>query len=293
MSVSSGVHTIPRKKLPPRKIVRIALVNLILIFFSMLIAMPFFWMLTNSLKTKAEIWAKPPVLFPSVPQWQNFVDAAGDGYLMRYTFNSMFYAIVSTIIVLVNSAMFAYALTHIRMKGKTVFFTIIMVTYIMPSAVTNVPSYIILSRVKLIDSHLGLIISCSASIFSIFYFRQMFGQISSSIIESAKIDGASHTRILWSIVAPMSFSSFVTLGVFSFIGGYNAYVWPSLILKTKSKFLVSQGLQLFFVAEGAYGLKWGAIMAACTMIVVPLFILFAFCEKYIVTGISNDSAVKE
>ena len=127
----------------------------------------------------------------------------------------------------------------------------------------------------------------------IFYFRQMFGQISSSIIESAKIDGASHTRILWSIVAPMSFSSFVTLGVFSFIGGYNAYVWPSLILKTKSKFLVSQGLQLFFVAEGAYGLKWGAIMSACTMIVVPLFILFAFCEKYIVAGISNDSAVKE
>ena len=81
--------------------------------------------------------------------------------------------------------------------------------------------------------------------------------------------------------------------VFSFIGGYNSYVWPSLVLKTKSKFLVSQGLQLFFVAEGAYGLKWGAIMAACTVIVVPLFVLFAFCEKYIVAGISSDSAVKE
>lgn len=293
MSTPAEAVTYHRKKLRPGKIAGVAAVNLILIIFSIIIAMPFFWMITNSLKTKAEIWAKPPVLFPAVPQWQNFKDALGDGYLMMYTFNSLIYAVVGTIIVLINSAMFAYALTHIRMKGKTVFFTIIMVTYIMPSAVTNVPSYIILSKMKLIDTRVGLIISCSASIFSIFYFRQMFGQISPSIIESAKMDGARHFRILWSIVAPMSFSSFITLGVFSFIGGYNSYIWPSLVMKTKSKFLVSQGLQLFFVAEGAYGLKWGAIMAACTVIVVPLFILFAFCEKYIVAGISNDSAVKE
>ena len=293
MSVPAETVRVSNKKLRPGRIARLTVVNLILIIFSIIIAMPFFWMITNSLKTKAEIWAKPPVLFPAVPQWQNFGDALGDGYLLMYTLNSLIFAVVGTVIVLINSARFAYALTHIRMKGKTVFFTIIMVTYIMPSAVTNVPSYIILSKMKLIDTRVGLIISCSASIFSIFYFRQMFGQISPSIIESAKMDGARHFRILWSIVAPMSFSSFITLGVFSFIGGYNSYIWPSLVMKTKSKFLVSQGLQLFFVAEGAYGLKWGAIMAACTVIVIPLFILFAFCEKYIVAGISNDSAVKE
>ena len=140
---------------------------------------------------------------------------------------------------------------------------------------------------------MGLIVSSMASIFYIFYFRQVFGQISPAIVESAKMDGAKHFRILWSIIAPMSVSSFVTLGIFSFIGSYNSYVWPSLVIKTKSKFLVSQGLQLFFVAEGAYGMKWGAIMAACTIIVVPLMILFLFCEKYIVAGINSDSAVKE
>ena len=116
--------------------------------------------------------------------------------------------------------------------------------------------------------------------------------ISPSIVESAKIDGARHFRILWSIVAPMSVSSFVTLGVFSFIGSYNGYVWPNLVLKTKEKFLVSQGLQLFFVTEGSYGVKWGTIMASCTIIVFPLLIMFLFCEKYIVNGITSDSAVK-
>lgn len=276
-----------------RKLVGAIVRNAILIFFSLLIALPFFWMLTNSLKTKNEIWARPPVLWPAVPQWSNFSEALGDGYLMRYTFNSLFVALAITAIVLFNSAMFGYALTHVRMKGKTFFFTVIMITYIMPSAVTNIPSYVILAKLNLINTHLGLIISSMASIFSIFYFRQMFSQISPAIVESAKMDGASHMRILWQIVAPMSFSTFITLGVFSFIGSYNSYVWPSLILQSKEKYLVSQGMQLFFVAEGAYGMKWGAIMATCTVIVVPLLFLFVACEKYIVAGISNDSAVKE
>ena len=103
MSTPAEAVTYHRKKLRPGKIAGAAAVNLILIIFSIIIAMPFFWMITNSLKTKAEIWAKPPVLFPAVPQWQNFKDALGDGYLMMYTFNSLIYAVVGTIIVLINS----------------------------------------------------------------------------------------------------------------------------------------------------------------------------------------------
>lgn len=289
----SSKYVMHKKSLSAKQITREVIVNAILILFSVMIAMPFFFMLTNSLKTKEEIWAKPPVFFPAVAQWGNYADAVKDGMLFRYTANSLIYAISTTVIVLFNSAMFAYALTHVKMKGKTTFFTIIMITYIMPVAVTNVPSYIILSKMGLIDSMVGLVISASASIFSIFYFRQMFMSISPAIVESAKIDSARHFRILWSIVAPMSISSFVTLGVFSFIGSYNSFIWPSLVMKTKTNYLVSQGLQLFFSAEGAYGLKWGTIMAACTIIVLPLLILFVFCEKYIVAGITSDSAVKE
>lgn len=283
-----GAH----RRISAGKVIRSVLRNLVLSFCSFIIAFPFVWMLSNAIKTKAEIWAIPPRFLPDVAQWANFTDAIVDGSLLRYTWNSLYCAIIITAIVLINSAMFAYALTHIRMKGKNILFYAIMVTYIMPSAVTHVPDYIILSRIGLYNTHLGLIVSCAASMFNIFYFRQVFGQISPSIVESAKIDGAKHMRILWHIVAPMSFSSFVTLGIFTFIGNYNAYVWPNLILRDKKKYLVSTGLQLFFVDEGAYGLKWGAIMAACTLIVMPLFLLFVLCEKYIVAGMSSDSAVK-
>ena len=110
-SFSNGKHRIGKK-------LGTMLVNVFLTVSSLIVAMPFFWMLTNSLKTKEEIWARIPVMLPAVPQWSNFTDALGDGYLMRYTLNSFFVAVAITVIILLNSAMFAYALTHIRMKGK-------------------------------------------------------------------------------------------------------------------------------------------------------------------------------
>ena len=91
----------------------------------------------------------------------------------------------------------------------------------------------------------------------------------------------------------MSKSSFTTLGVLTFIGNYNSYMWPSLIVKDPDKYFVSMGLKAFFASDGAYGLKWGAIMAACCVIILPLMLIFFFGQKWIINGITNDSAVKE
>lgn len=267
--------------------------HLLLILSSFIIAFPFLWMLTNSVKTKEEIWQIPPRIFPAVPQWQNYTEAVVEGMFFRYMWNSSYTALVITVIVLVNSMMFAYALTHIQMKGKKALFLLIMVTYIMPATTTYVPSYVIISKMGLINTHAGLILSCCASVFNIFFFRTAFLQISPSILEAARIDGAGHWKTMWKIVAPMSASSIVTLGLLSFLGGYNSYLWPSLLLRDKTKYLISMGLQAFFTGEGAYGLKWGAIMAACCVTVFPLLLLFLIGERWILNGITNDAAVKE
>lgn len=268
------------------------MIHLVLLTVSLVIAFPFVWMVTNSLKTKDEIWATPPQLFPAKMQWVNYADALKDGLFVKYMWNSAYTALLITGIVLISSAMFAYAITNVRFRGRHALFLIVMVTYMMPSATTQIPSYVILAKMHLIDSHFGYILSMVASVFSIFYFRQMFLQISPFITEAARVDGASHFTILWRIVAPMSVSSFVTLGVLSFVGCYNAYVWPSLILKSKSNYLVSMGLNLFFSTDGAYGMKWGAIMASCCCAILPLLIIFFVGEKYIISGISGDSGVK-
>jgi multiple sugar transport system permease protein len=257
------------------------------------VVFPFFWMVTNSIKTKEEIWAVPPQLFPAVPQWNNYTDALSDGIFFRYMRNSIYVSAILTAIVLFNSAMFAYAITQIRFRGRRALFLLIMMTYIMPSASTYVPCYVILARLNLIDTHLGYVVSCAASIFNIFFFRQTFLQINRSVIEAARMDGAGHWAILWKIMAPMSASAFAALGILSFIDNYNSYLWPSLIIKTRAKYFVSLGLRAFFSGQGAYGIKWGAIMAACCVVILPLFLIFAIGERWIVLGITSDSAIKE
>jgi multiple sugar transport system permease protein len=258
----------------------------------MAVVFPFFWMITNSIKTKDEIWAVPPRMFPAVPQWANYADALSDGIFFHYMRNSIYVSAILTAVVLFNSAMFAYAITQIRFRGRKVLFLLIMMTYIMPSASTYVPCYVILAHLNLIDTHLGYIVSCAASIFNIFFFRQTFLQINRSVIEAARMDGAGHWTILWKIMAPMSASAFAALGILSFIDNYNSYLWPSLIIKTRAKYFVSLGLRAFFSGQGAYGIKWGAIMAACCVVILPLLLIFAFGERWIVLGITNDSAIK-
>jgi multiple sugar transport system permease protein len=260
---------------------------------SFIIAFPFIWMLSNSIKTKDEIWAVPPQFLPAIPQWINFTDALADGIFFNYMWNSVYTSVLLTLIVVFNSAMFAYAITQIHFKGKNFLFALVMVTYIMPPAATYVPSYIILGRMNIIDTHMGYIISSAASIFNIFYFRQIFMQVPKSVTEAARIDGAGHWSILWRIVTPMTVPAFATLAILSFVTSYNSYLWPSLVLKSQSKYMVSMGLRAFFSNQGAYGLKWGTIMASCVVVIVPLLIVFAFGERWIERAITSDAAVKE
>ena len=131
--------------------------NILMVFTSFMIAFPFLWMFTNSIKTKDEIWAMPPRLLPEIPQWINYTDALADGKFFRYMWNSSYTALIITIIVLINSTMFAYALVNIRFKGKGVLIALIMVTYIMPATTTYVPAYVILSKMGMMNTHLGYI----------------------------------------------------------------------------------------------------------------------------------------
>jgi multiple sugar transport system permease protein len=256
-------------------------------------AFPFLWMLLNSLKTRDEIWALPPRFLPAELQWQNYAGVLSDGVFFRYMWNSFYTSALLTLFTLLNSAMFAYAITRIRFRGRNMLFILVMLTYIMPPASTYVPAYILLAKMGLINSHGGYMISSAANILSIFFFRQAFLGINRSILEAARIDGAGHRVILWRIVVPMSASVFVTMGVLNFIGGYNNYLWPSLILKRKANYLVSMGLRSFFSTGGAYGIKWGVIMAACCIVVAPLLLIFAVSGRWIIKGITGDCAIKE
>ena len=263
----------------------------VLILVSLFTAFPFLWMILSALKTKTEIM-DVSAFFPSAPQWSNFISVVFQSPLPSYIWNSLLVSVIVVALQIFTGALLAYAMVFLEFKGRNLLFLIVMGTYMLPVAATYIPSYIILSKWNLLNTLTGLVISSTVSIFGIFLLRQAFMQVPKGLIEAARIDRASHFRILWEIVCPMTKSSFITFGLMSFISTYNNYMWPSLITNDSTKYLVSQGLRSFFIEGGAYGTEWALVMAGSALIVVPLLILFAFTQKWFINGIGGDTGMK-
>ncbi len=267
-----------------------ALFYLLLTVIAFVMAFPFLWMLSSALKTKDEVMNS----FSLIPKewiWSNFAEAFQGAPFGTYIVNSLVTALCIVAIQIVNSALIAYALTQLRFKGRGVLFAVIMGTNMLPAAATYVPSYIILARMGLLNSHAGIIISNCVYMFGIFLIRQAFLQVNRSLVEAAWAEGASHWHTLWHVLVPISKSSFVTLGLLSFVANYNNYMWPSLITTRPQYYLISQGLRLYFIEGGSYGIKWPQIMAASAFTVLPLMLLFFVTQRWFIQGLS-DTGVK-
>ncbi|WP_397334058.1 carbohydrate ABC transporter permease [Paenibacillus macerans] len=200
---------------------------------SLLMAFPFYWMVTSALKSNDEIWQFPPTLWPQSPKWGQFAEAWVAAPFERYMVNSIFVAISIVVLQIINSGMMAYALTHMKFRLKGFFTAVVLVGYMVPSTAVYLPGYILLGKLGMLDSYAGLIFSNCVSVFSIFLIRQAFLQVSHEMVEAGQIDGASHFRILWTILLPLARSSFAVLGLITFIDQYNNYFWPMLITKNR------------------------------------------------------------
>lgn len=265
--------------------------SILLIIATIFTMFPFIWMILSALKTKSEIM-NTSVFFPADPQWGNISEVIFNSPILGYIGNSLFVSVAIVLLQVIFGAMFAYVIVFMNFKLKKALFAIIMVTYMLPTAATYIPSYKILADLNLLDTYTGLILSSSVSIFGIFLLRQAFKQVPAGLVEAARIDGASHFKILWKIIAPMTKASFITFILTSFIGSYNSYMWPSLITDSPEKSLVSQGLRRFFIEGGAYGTEWPLVMAASAVIIIPLLILFMFTQKWFVNGMGGDTGMK-
>ncbi len=280
-----------RKQTSPAALAGKVLKYAVLILVSLFTAFPFLWMILSALKTKSEIM-DVGVFFPSFPQWSNFSSVLFQSPLPSYIWNSLIVSGIIVVLQIFTGALLAYAMVFLEFRGRNLLFMIVMGTYMLPVAATYIPSYIILSKWNLLNTLTGLVVSSTVSIFGIFLLRQAFMQVPKGLIEAARMDRASHFRILWEIVCPMTKSSFITFGLMSFISAYNNYMWPSLVTNDSTKYLVSQGLRSFFIEGGAYGTEWALVMAGSALIVVPLLVLFVFTQKWFINGIGGDTGMK-
>ena len=257
----------------------------ILIVGVLWVILPFIWMMLTAFKPAKEVLSMPPKWIPSSWQWQNFSDALKSVPFRTYLFNSLFVAVCVTLGEIFTTILAAYAFVYIPFKFKNVLFIILVATMMVPSDILMIPNYVTLSNLGWINSYKALVLPWCASIFSIFLLRQQFSGVPSSYYKSAKMDGCSDLRYLFTILVPMSMPTIVSIGILKFISCWNSYMWPLIVTNSKDMRTLPVALAVFSTEAGT---RYHILMAFSLMMVAPIIILYIFMQKYIIKGISKS-----
>lgn len=263
----------------------IVLSYVILAVATLVVLLPFFWMLVSSFKSQRELFAYPPKFFPSVWKWQNYkqVLSAGSISFFEMFINSMKVTIPVVVLNITFSSLAAYAFARINFPYKKFIFMLFISSMMIPSAVVMVPRFMFFTKLKLIDTYLPLILpSAFGTAFSIFLLRQFFMTIPKDLEEAAVIDGCGKFRIWATIIVPLSKPIIATLSVFLFQGSYNDFMGPLIYLNSDTKFTVQLGLAGF---RNSFSTRYDLIMAGSMLALIPVLIIYIVCQKYIVKGI--------
>ncbi len=254
----------------------------------LIVAFPLLWMATRALMTSEELRTARFRLIPQAIQWSNFREFwLAEPLFARYFLNSAILALSVLALQMVVACLAAYAFTFIRFPGRNFLFFVTLSSLMIPAVVTYVPSYIILAELDWLDSFKALIIPSAVSAFGIFLFRQGFMSLPKELLDAGKIDGAGHLRLLSQIVLPLSKPILLTFTIFDLVQYYNSYFWPLLITSSPKMRVLTIGLTIFFIEKGYYGIRWHLIMAANTVAILPLLLLFIVAQRWFVQGVAT------
>jgi len=255
----------------------------LLILTSVFMILPFIWMLSTSFKPEYEIFAQPPILVSRNMSLDGYRYIINNGAI-RALWNTVFVSSTFTVFSLFFCALGGYGFAKYRFPGRGPLFAFLLGTMIIPGAVTMVPSYILMLKLGWIDSYYPLIVPGAANAFGIFFMRQYISTISDELLDAARIDGCSEFATFWRVVFPICAPGLITLGLLYFMGSWNEYLWPLIILKTPAKFTLPL---LMTSMQGPPGYSaYREWMALAVVSVVPLLIIFVVFQRRFTEGIT-------
>ena len=250
-----------------------------LAFAALVVAAPFLWMLITSFQPDTSAVLARPFRLPWPPALGNYAEAWKSAPFGVYTFNSTVTALAATLLQCLNAILCAYAFTNLRFPGRNFLFTLVLVVLMIPSQVAVVPSYAVISRLGWLDSYKALIIPFAVDAFGIFLIRQTFLSIPRDYVEAARIEGAGHLRIAFSILGRMAGPSVAAFAIMAFKWRWNDYFW--VLLMTTSDKMRTLPVGLVMLKEtGEGGTRWHILMAAAVIVMIPLMLIYAFLQKY-------------
>jgi multiple sugar transport system permease protein len=247
---------------------------------------PFAWMISTSLKRLNETMTLPPRWLPSSPQWRNYPDAiAGMGHFWRYTANTLYLCVMCVSGTVASSALAAYGFSRVEWKGRDKVFLVLLATMMIPFPVVMVPIFGMFKHLGWIGSYKPLWVPAFfASAFNVFLLRQFFLGLPKDISEAARIDGCSEFQIFLWVILPLCRPALLVVALFQFMFTWNDFLGPLIYLSRQEDFTLALGLQSFQSQNG--GTEWHFLMAASTLVVLPVIVLFFFTQRSFIEGIA-------
>ncbi|WNC13664.1 carbohydrate ABC transporter permease [Brevibacillus brevis] len=270
----------------PGKIIGISLNYIVLSVVSLVMLVPFLWMLSTSLKEPAKIFVFPPELIPWPIRLENYTEVLSGTPFHLFYWNSLYIAVLVTVGTVFFASIAGYAFARIPFKGKNLVFLVLLSTMMIPNEVTSIPMFLFMRALGFINTHVPLIvlpIFGAGGIFGVFVMRQFFLGIPKELEEAAMIDGCSRWRIYWSIMLPLAKPAIATLTIFTFLTSWNDFYDPLIFLNDRELMTLPLALSLFTDEAGT---AWHHLMSASVMATLPLLIVFFFAQKQFIEGVS-------
>lgn len=245
---------------------------------------PFFWMFVSAFKTPSEIASMPPIWIPEKFNLDNFNYAFKTAPFARYFLNSVIVTFSVIVLTTITTILSAFAFSKLKFPGRDRIFASMLTLMMVPFEMMVITLYTIISKLGLLDSLPALVLPFTSSIFYTYILKNFFDSIPDTLYQSAKVDGASNWRFLWKVLVPIAKPSLATIILLDAINCWNSFMWPLLVINTSEKRTLQLGLYTF-MSEG--GIHYERLMAAATVVVLPMIILFLFVRKKIISGVAN------
>lgn len=267
-----------------RRRIAVTAVYTVLIALSISFLAPFALMVSTSLKTEERIFTETIEWVPNPIRWQNYVEALQSFPFLLYLRNTLFVCALVVVGTVLSSALPAYGFARLRWKGRDVLFLIMLATIMLPAQVTMLPVFVMFRTIGWTGTYLPLVVPpFFGSAFAIFLLRQFFLTIPQELSDAARIDGCSEWRIFWQIIVPLSVPALATVALFAFIGAWTDFINPLVYLTDENTYTLAVGLQTFV---GRHSSEWNLLMAAATVVTLPLMVVFFLTQRLFIEGIT-------
>jgi len=258
----------------------------LLIGLALIFLVPLFWMLSTSLKPKAQLFSAQIYWIPKTITLKNYTDLLSNQStpVGRWFLNSLGVATAVTVLTLIVDSLAAYAYARMDFPGRKALFALLLATLFLPGMMFLIPNFLTIYRLGLLNNYLGVIIPGLAGVFGVFFLRQFFESIPKELEEAAVIDGANQFQTFYMVVLPLARPALATLGVITFLASWNDFLWPLLILQKSDMLTLPPGLRTL---QGAYTSEYGQMMAGAVIAAVPVLLLYILLQRFIVQSVAT------